>query len=515
MPPTPSPVPSLPAWRRLHVRAALGALVVLAALGTATGWIAWRQEREGALESLQRLHLPLAAAIVAGQPTPLIDASGRVDAAPVQALATHVMMLNPSAEVYLLDATGRVRAHALGDLGRDDPLGRLVDLAPVHALLDAHADAPRAAPMLPLFGSDPRAPGQRAIFSAAALPGGTPPAGYLYVVLRPPEDPSFAHSGPLRAGAMALGAATLAAAAVLAGVLRRLTRPLQALTRRVQAFRRDEPEPAAAPPRDEIALLDAALTGLQRRVEHQIERLEDGDRQRRELVGNISHDLRTPLSAVQGYVETVLLAGDALPADARAGHLRTALHHAEQLGQRIQALFELSTLDAARVVPQVEAFCLAELLQDVLRGFEPVARQRQVTLALDAGSQQATRVVADIALIERVLQNLVDNALRHTPSGGHVSLGLAVAESAGQVEVSVTDTGAGIPPEHLPHIFERYWRGDADTPAGIDGNRPSRTGGLGLAIVKRILDLHGSAVQVRSAPAAGSSFRFALPLAAG
>jgi signal transduction histidine kinase len=504
----------LPPWRRLHVRAAAMVLLVLALLGATTAWISWKQERDGALEATQRLELGLAAAIVAHQPEPLVDASGAVNAAPVRALATHVMMLNPSAEVYLLDADGRVRAHALADTSAaagTDPEGRLVDLGPVRTLLDAAHDPP----MLPVFGTDPRDPARHAIFSAAALPsaatGGSPaphPPGYLYVVLRSPEAAPFSASRSLQAGAAALALATLAAALVLAGVFRRLTRPLDALTARVQAFRRDDGRASAAAPRDEIALLDDAVDQLQHRVEQQFADLQEADRQRRELVSNISHDLRTPLSAIQGYVETVLLAGDRLAADQREHHLRTALRHADQLGRRVAELFELSTLDAGRVAPVLEVFCLAELLQDVICAYELDARQRGVALSLDGGSHLTTLVRADIALIERVLQNLIDNALRHTRAGGQVRLSLAAAGT--QVEVSVADTGSGIAPEHLPHIFERYWHGDS----AADTNRAEQAGGLGLAIVKRILELHGSIVHVRSAPEAGSCFRFALPQAA-
>jgi signal transduction histidine kinase len=277
----------------------------------------------------------------------------------------------------------------------------------------------------------------------------------------------------------------------------------------VQAFRRDDAHASAPAPRNEIALLDDAVSRLQRRVEQQFADLQEADRQRRELVSNISHDLRTPLSAIQGYVETVLLAGDRLAADQREHHLRTALRHADQLGRRVAELFELSTLDAGRVVPALEVFCLAELLQDVIGSYELDARRRGVALSLDGGSHLTTLVRADIALIERVLQNLIDNALRHTPPGGQVRLSLAAAGT--QVEVSVADTGSGIAPEHLPHIFERYWRGDA--PSGPDAGRPEQSGGLGLAIVQRILELHGSIVHVRSERDAGSCFRFALPQA--
>jgi signal transduction histidine kinase len=310
-------------------------------------------------------------------------------------------------------------------------------------------------------------------------------------------------------GALMLAVATLAAALVLVVALVRLTRPLHRLTERVQAIQGDAPAGAMPAARDEIDLLEAAVVAMQARIEQQLERLQEADRMRRELVSNISHDLRTPLSNIQGYIETVLLRADRLDPAAREQHLRTALRHVDLLGKRIADLFQLSTLDAGRVTPRLEVFCLAELLQDVVASYQLDAGKRGVRLELDAGSQLATEVRADIGLIERVLQNLVDNALRHTPAGGAVTLGLKPRD--GRVEVSVQDTGSGIAHEDLPNIFERYWRAADD--AGAAAATPGSSAGLGLAIVKRILELHGSAVQVRSAPREGACFLFGLPVA--
>ncbi len=156
---------------------------------------------------------------------------------------------------------------------------------------------------------------------------------------------------------------------------------------------------------------------MRARIAEQFKRLEDNDRLRRELIGNISHDLHTPLASVQGYIETVLLRGDTLDATTREQHLRTALSHSRKLDRRIADLFELSKLDAGRVQPKVEPFRLAELLQDVVQSYRLQAQQRGVKLEFDPAGQGHALVRADIALIERVLQNLVDNALRYTPAG--------------------------------------------------------------------------------------------------
>lgn len=490
----------LPFARRLHVRLSLVALALLVLPSLALLGLARHYSVQSTLESTQRLNLGLARYIAEHQPRPLITADGSADAESMQSVATNVMMIHPGVEVYLLDRQARVIAHALGDVA---PLAESIDLDAVRPLIGPRAHAAE----LPVLGDDPRRPGVRSIVSVAALERDGAVAGYLYVVLQG-GDMQALTAGLARSQAWrtALAGATLSVAAtavVLVMALRRLTQPLRELTAQVQAFRADDDPAAGAGAGDEIALLRQAIHAMQQRIAQQFTRLEDADRMRRELVSNISHDLHTPLASIHGYVETLLLRGDQLDATTREQHLRTALRHAKRLGKRVADLFELSKLDAGRVQPRLEAFCLAELLQDVVQSYRLQAQQRGVSLALAESGRCDVQVLADIALIERVLQNLIDNALRHTPQGGSISL--AVTSQGEQVKVSITDTGSGIAQEHLPHIFERYWRA-SDAQAVEAG--PSA--GLGLAIVKRILDLHGSVVKVRSELARGTHIEFVL-----
>ena len=495
-----------PVWRRLHVRAAIVAAPMLLVLGGSMYFLLQRYSAQTALEAGQRMNLGLARYVVEHQPPGLIDALGRPDPARMKELALHVMMINPSVEVYLLDAEGRVLAHALEGLQGPDPTGRRVDLEPVRRLLSVTSDA---TVLLPVLGTDPRRAERTNTFSAAAVaaPSGSS-MGYLYIVLDGSTArrvaASLANSDALRAMAAGAALSTLLALAVLWIAWHQLTRPLRRLTEELKAFRGDADAPQRCDAHDEIGVLRWAVQAMQQRIAAQFQRLEDGDRQRRELIGNISHDLRTPLACIQGHVETVLVRGAALDAQARANHLRTALRHVELLGKRSADLFELSKLDAGRVEPRQEIFCLAELLQDVVQNYRLAAQQRGVVLRLSADSYLHTKVKADIALIERVLQNLIDNALRYTPAGGSVEV--AIEADGTCMQVSVSDTGRGIQTQNLPHIFERYWRAD-DSDAAV----ASTSSGLGLAIVKRILDLHGSVVRVHSELTRGTRFEFLLP----
>ncbi len=495
-------------WNRLHVRAALVAAPLLLGLGAAMDALLQHYSAQTALEAGQRMNLGLARYVVDHQPPGLLGAQGQPDHARMKDLALHVMKINPAVEVYLLDARGRVLAHALEGLVGSDPVGVQVDLAPVRRLLSAANDA---TVLLPVLGTDPRQAQRANTFSVAAVAQPDGSMGYLYIVLNgrmaQSVSASLANSDALRAMAVGVALATVLAACVLWVAWRQLTRPLRQLTAELESFRDDGDSHAHTDAGDEIGVLRRAVCAMEQRIAQQFQRLEDADRQRRELVSNISHDLRTPLSSIQGYVETVLVRGETIDPQVRATHLRTALRHVELLGKRIADLFELSKLDAGRVEPKQEVFCLAELLQDVVQNYRLIAQQRGVALDLSAGSHMQARVRADIAMIERVLQNLIDNALRYTASGGSVVL--AVENHGAYMQISVSDTGRGIKTEHLPHIFARYWRAtDAEESAAATSS------GLGLAIVKRILDLHGSVVRVHSEFTRGTRFEFLLPQAA-
>ena len=494
-----------PWWRQLHVRAAVAATLLLALHCGAMLAVVQYYNAQTGLETTQRMNLGLARYVVDHQSPGLINPQGQPDRARMKELALHVMMIHPSVEVYLLDGEGRVLAHALEGLQGADPVGRYVNLAPVRQLMATPPEALR----LPVLGDDPRGKaGRRTIVSVAPVGGSDAAPGYLYIVLSGQTlqsvAASLANSDALRTVAAGLVLSTLLAAAVLWLALRKLTRPLRELTTELGAFRSEADGVDERGFDGEIGVLRSAVGAMQRRIAQQFKRLEEADTQRRELMSNISHDLRTPLSSIQGYVETVLVRADQLDGDARAQHLRTALRHADLLGKRIADLFELSKLDAGRVAPKVEVFCLAELLQDVVQNYQLTAQQRGVRLSLAAGSHMKADVAADIALIERVLQNLVDNALRFTATGGEVTLALHAEGS--QLEISVTDTGRGIAQEHLPHIFERYWRA-----SDAKATDPGSSSGLGLAIVRRILELHGSAVRVHSELLCGTRIEFALP----
>jgi hypothetical protein len=262
-----------------------------------------------------------------------------------------------------------------------------------------------------------------------------------------------------------------------------------------------------------LARRAAQAEALARRVADLEQQLSRATRQRAEMLEKISHDLRTPLASMQGYLELLLLRGPQLDPVEADNYLQTAARHSQRLAQRVADLFELVRLESDTVVVQREPFALAELAHDVVQRFAAAAARAEVALrveGLEAAQSGALFVHAEVRLVERLLANLVDNALRHTPGGGQVCVridpGNAAADAA-PVSVSVVDSGTGIAGAELAGLFERHEN------AARVGDTGSSRPGLGLAIARRIAALHGSTLDVRSQPGAGTCVSFTLPRA--
>lgn len=471
------------------------------------GVSAWLQVRSSDLrqeEVIQGLSRGLAAHIA--ERSELMDAGGlRADA--VRRLFGQLMIVNPSVEVYLLDNEGRIT-------GNDAPPGHIkrdrIDLAPVQRFL-------HGAP-LPILGDDPRSAAARKVFSAAPLRGvDGRSAGYIYVILLGETRDALAARAAARA-VLRNSLRTVGLVAVLglaAGLIafRSITRPLRRLAKDLRGFDPGAdpalvPAPVHAAPqaagsaatprdaKDEIAVLESAFAQMAARIGDQWSALARSDRERRELVANISHDLRTPLTSLHGYLEIIALKGDVLSEGERHRYLTTALAQSDKVGKLAQSLFELARLEHGIVAPQWEDFSLADLVQDVLQKFELAARGKGVALEARI-PPRPPNVHADVAMIERVLTNLIDNAIRHTPGGGTVRIEL---EPRGEeIAVTVADSGPGISPEFRAGLFQRALH------AG-----EAHRGGLGLLIVQRMLQLQRSEIRLLERQGTGAVFEFLL-----
>ncbi|NPT56893.1 HAMP domain-containing sensor histidine kinase [Paraburkholderia elongata] len=470
--------------------------VLLLACCGASAWLQIRSNDLHEKEVVQSLSKDLADHIA--HRTTLMDANGlRPDA--VRQLFGQLMRVNPSVEVYLLDNQGRIK-------GDDAPAGHVkraqVDLAPIRQFIAGDA--------LPILGDDPRSVDGKKVFSAAPLQlSGQPPSGYIYVVLLGEEHDALAArvaaSSVLRTTLWSM--ALVALLGLLAGLTAfgLITRPLRRLTDAMRRFDADGepanqpavPRSAPAGQRDEIAVLEATFAQMAKRIGDQWRALTRQDQQRRELIANISHDLRTPLTSLHGYLETLSLKADTLGETERKRYLAIALAQSVKVGRLAQALFELARLEHGNVQPALEPFSLVDLVQDVFQKFELPAEARHIQLRADF-PHRLPAVHADLAMIERVLTNLLDNAIRHTPAGGSIDVDLAHKD--GKVSVTVSDTGPGIPAEQREGLFER--------PFSSGGAH--RGGGLGLLIVQRMLQLHHSQIRLLERAETGTAFCFEL-----
>jgi signal transduction histidine kinase len=445
-------------------------------------------------EATQRLNA-MVAPYIAREIHPLVD--GRIDRGALKRMFDAAMVLNPSVEVYLLDSLGGVIAYSAPDsvIRR-----RTVGLAPVKAFL---RDGGKSFVM----GDDPRSEKGQKAFSAAAIGDDHALRGYLYVILGGKEYDSVTRfllgSYILRLGVRGILLTLIGAAVIGLIAFRLITRSLGKTISTVKRFQNGDLSARVSPGSSlEVRELGEAFNEMADTIVAHIEEIRTMDNLRRDLVANVSHDLRTPLVSIHGYVETILMKESTLMPGEREKYLRTVLQGTERLKKLVEELFELSKLEAKQTKPVTEEFSLAELVQDVVREHQIMADEHRVRLSTDF-SRDLPFVRADIALIERVFQNLLDNAIRFTPEGGTVTITLAPEGKS--VGVNIADTGEGIGAEDLPYIFDRYRRGPQRAGQGNSG------AGLGLAIVKKILELHGVTITVSSRVREGTTFSFRLP----
>ena len=285
-----------------------------------------------------------------------------------------------------------------------------------------------------------------------------------------------------------------------AGPLARRIEELRRGTARLAAGDLDAEVPADG--HDELAMLAGDFNRMARELREAAAREREMDKARRDLVAAVSHDLRTPLASARALIEAVAdgVTGDA---EVEARYLAAARGEIEKLGRLVDDLFELSRIDAGMLRLDLEEASLRDLISDTLSSFKPRAEDKGVSLIGEV-SDGVDPVLASPPRLQRVLDNLLGNALRHTPPGGEIHLRVEPGEDVVRVEVS--DTGEGIAREDLPYVFDRSFRGERSRASGGDDSGA----GLGLAIARGLIEAHGGEIGVESQPGHGSRFRFTL-----
>jgi signal transduction histidine kinase len=443
-----------------------------------------------------------------------------------------LVLYDPGSRLYLLDAQGQVLSSTSASTSPLTPplTPQRVAMAPVREAAQAAAlgDTRRAAYVM---GDDPDQPGQDRVVAARPL-GRTrigpadAMAGYLYLVcsqgLPGPRLALFGSSlvGPALGSVLAVLALTTALAA---WVIVTVTRPLQVLSTEVAraaelGFSASAPMHSTAPAQptkpakplrdDEFGRLQHGFHALLARLREQWDQLRQLDGFRRESVSNLSHDLRSPLTATVACLETLESRWLTQAGHTEDLHLvRVALRNTRNAAGMVRSLGDLALLDEPQFQLHKTRLDLGEVLDDIALRFAGQAAQQGVTIQFKQQGSAAPVAEVDIELFERAVANLLDNALKFTPRGGHITLQAGLDEAHTQVTVAVQDSGAGIPAHDLPHLFDRLYQSRSSVaPATSEEGK-----GLGLAIVKRIAELHGGTVGVASRVGQGTTVSLLLP----
>jgi len=441
-------------------------------------------------ETTQRLNANVADHLVA-EVKPFVD--GKVNKESLHVIMHSMMAVNPGLEVYLLDPDGNILEYVV--LDKKVKLDR-VDLVPIKNFIAQENEQL-------IWGENPRIPESKTIFSATSVEQDGTLQGYVYIVLLSEEYENVTgalwSSYLLRTGTFAFTLTLFATLLIGLFIIWLLTKNLRKIINVVSRFEKGDLNARIDENfKGEMALLSNTFNSMASTILQNIDDLKQIDVLRKELIANVSHDLRTPISVISGYIETLNMKQENLSVVEREKYMATIMKSLEKLKRLVNDLFELSKLEARQINPNKEAFAIKEILSETFQKYQVLASNKNITLEADI--TKAPMVYADLSMIERVIQNLMDNAIKYTPENGKVELEL-IETDRNDVEINIKNSGAGIPQEDLPNIFDRYYKG-----AHHNGST-----GLGLAIVKNILDIHEAPIKVSSIIDQYTSFSFSLP----
>lgn len=410
----------------------------------------------------------------------------------------NIMVINPNIEVYLLDTEGKILSYFAPN--KEIVLDH-VPLEPIEEFL-------KVGDSTFVMGHDPKNEHGEKTFSAAEVYEGNVLRGYIYVILGGEDYEDAAQfvfgSYILRLGLRSMTITIIAAALFSLIALGLITKNMRKIVSVVRRFKDgDLNARVRLKSKSELGEFADSFNDMADTINKNIEEIKTMDNLRRELVANVSHDLRTPLATIQGYIETILIKADTLSEEERKKYMHTIFNSTERLKNLVSELFELSKLEARETKPNPEPFSLAELVQDIQQKNSLLAEEKNIKLEVKFPFD-LPMVYADIGMMEKVIQNLLDNAIKFTQANGNVLIKLTPQQN--EILVELQDTGQGIHKDELLHIFDRYQRNQRS------GQKENEGLGLGLAIVKRIMEVHEMEIDVKSVQDKGTVFSFKIPV---
>ncbi|QCK14859.1 sensor histidine kinase [Mangrovivirga cuniculi] len=408
-----------------------------------------------------------------------------------------MMAVNRSIEVYLLDKSGTILYSVVLDHSDPDAPSQKVDVNPIKKFISTNGSSY-------ITGDDPRNINKKKIFSAAEF-NVDGREGYIYIVLEGREQEAV--YGSLVTGyftRMSIGATIITMILTLIvgfAALYYLTRNLRNITNTVKRFSEgDYKIRIQNAENSDLSVLATNFNSMADTIVRNMEEIKSVDNLRRELIANVSHDLRTPLSIMKGYVETLQIKKESLSDSDKENYLMIIQESSDKLSNLITQLFEYSKLESKQIEPEKEPFGITDLAMDIINKFKLKAESKNIEISIEKTSEQLPMVFADISLVERAIQNLVENALKFTPENGQIKLLLSRTDDG--VKVTIADSGPGMSEKEQAIVFDRYRQ--------TENNVRQEGVGLGLAIVKKIMELHDTAISIKSGPGKGSAFSFNL-----
>jgi two-component system OmpR family sensor kinase len=484
-------------FRSLYTRLAVGLVLLLFVIGvlyTALNAIATQRF---VAQLNQDLNRTLAQNLVADKN--LVE-QGKLNEAALKETFQQYMMVNPSIEIYLLDLEGNLLSYSADSRS---VLRNRVSLEPIKAFLSGTEKYP--------MGDDPRSHDKKKAFSVTEVPSGIAPEGYLYVVLRGEQYDaleSMAYQGFwARAGLWSMVLSLILGLLAGLAIFYWLTKRLSRVSRRIEQFSDSDFKHWSSVGSvdsgvDEIAQIERIFERMAARIQNQLAALTDKDNQRRQLVAQVSHDLRTPLASMLGYIESLKLRRDTLSSKEQDEFLEIAYTQGRRLSHMIDSLFQLSSLEAKEIQPQLEPFVPLEILFDIRQKYAIRFEQANLSLQVDS-AQSSAFAMGDISLFERVLDNLIDNAMVHAESASTVTL--RVENQAQSIAILVINRGEPIEDDELNFVFDPFYRVSSQT-------ADRRHAGLGLAISRRIMESLDGTISVKNT-SQGVTFTVCLPTA--
>lgn len=454
----------------------------------------------------QKLHLHLAEHLA--QDNPLLQ-DGVYDKPALENLFHTLMLLGPAFEFYFLDKEGKILTYSAD---KTKIKRKVVSLSPLKQLIESPNDAP-------IFGDDPRNINGKKIFSAAPVYQGSLLQGYLYIIIGGEVYDSIfeqvqADKDLQKYGAF-VGASLLLLLLLLLAVFHYFTNPVKKLAQQMQSLKKVDFDQSKVElshwgerfnnsvDHNEVHFLGATFNDMVMQINQQFSQLKENDRVRRELLAHLSHDLRTPLANMQGYIETLEIKGHDLSNIEYQDYLATVQRNASQLKRLIDQIFELAHLDNGQVAINLETFAVAEVLHDIIAKFTLKASVKNIELTLNTDSHKLL-VHSDIAKLERIITNLIENAIRHTDNDGKITV--TIQQLSNNAKIIVTDTGSGISEEDIAYIFDARYRASN---AKEDNTQHT---GLGLAISQKLSTVLNAELMVQSKLGSGSSFTLSIPI---